>query len=116
MMGIGRNSDTETIGDKSSIVLHLSGYYADITDGNEKRKAYLTPTEFNLLKILMLGKSRVLTKEDLASSMYPDSEITKWETRLVVKYIECLRNKLGDDAHDSRYILTVPRFGYRFIG
>ena len=35
---------------------------------------------------------------------------------IVKKYVERLRQKLGDDAHEPRWIACIHGVGYRFIG
>ena len=37
-------------------------------------------------------------------------------TRTVYMHVAKLRHKLGDDPANARYILTVHRVGYRFVG
>jgi DNA-binding winged helix-turn-helix (wHTH) protein len=35
---------------------------------------------------------------------------------LVKKYVQRLRHKLGDDAHEPRWVASIHGVGYQFIG
>jgi len=74
----------------------------------------LTSTEFELLRILMESGGRVLTRELLLRRLRGiDSEIYD---RSIDMLISRLRKKLDDDSRSPRYIKTVWRTGYQFVG
>ncbi len=54
---------------------------------------------------------RVLTHDQLLQRVWGPEY--SGETGLVRSFIRNLRNKLGDDAQDPRYIFAEPRVGYR---
>ena len=71
----------------------------------------LTPTEYRLLFELCNNEGRVLSYEQLLERVWTgDSSGDPQRVRTVVKD---LRRKLGDDARNPTYILTVPGVGYR---
>lgn len=72
----------------------------------------LTPKTFDLLAVLVKNHGRIVGKDELISTVWPDSFVEEGNLAVTVRY---LRKILGDDAHDSIFIETVPRRGYRFI-
>jgi DNA-binding response OmpR family regulator len=74
----------------------------------------LTSTEFELLHILMESRGRVLTRESLLRRLRGlDADIFD---RSVDMLVSRLRNKLDDDSRSPRFIKTVWRVGYQFVG
>jgi DNA-binding winged helix-turn-helix (wHTH) protein/Flp pilus assembly protein TadD len=67
---------------------------------------------FALLQVLVEHAGRLVTKEDLMKTCWPDTFVE--EANIAVN-ISLLRRAIRDDPHDSRYIQTVYRLGYRFI-
>ena len=72
----------------------------------------LTTGELRLLLTLIAANGRILTREALLDALYGDGEGDVLE-RTVDVYIRRLREKLGDDADDPRYVMTVRGAGYR---
>lgn len=74
----------------------------------------LTSTEFELLRILMESRGHVLTRESLLRRLRGlDADIFD---RSVDMLVSRLRNKLDDDSRSPRFIKTVWRVGYQFVG
>jgi len=74
----------------------------------------LTSLEFELLRILMESRGRVLTREMLLRRLRGiDADIYD---RSVDMLISRLRRKIGDDSRSPRYIKTIWRTGYQFAG
>jgi DNA-binding winged helix-turn-helix (wHTH) protein/tetratricopeptide (TPR) repeat protein len=71
----------------------------------------LTPKAFETLLILVRSSERVVLKEDLMKTLWPDSFV---EEANLSQNIFILRKALGETAHGARYITTVPSRGYRF--
>ena len=74
----------------------------------------LTYKEFELLKMLIGGADRALGREELLQKVWGYDFIG--ESRTLDMHIGTLRQKLGDDPVNPRYIKTVRGVGYRFIG
>ena len=77
----------------------------------EGRAVRLTPTEYKLLSELCTNAGRALSYEQLLARIWEqDSGSDVQRVRTLVKD---LRVKLGDNARNPTYILTVPGVGYR---
>src|SRR5215469_12795433 len=72
----------------------------------------VTPKVFDTLLFLVRNPERVLMKDELLKEVWPDTFVE--EVNLAVN-ISTLRKALGDNAQESRYIVTVPGRGYRFV-
>jgi len=79
-------------------------------DGEE---VYLRPKTFQTLLFLLDQRHRVVTKDDIAAQIWPDTAVTD---DAVVQCIVEIRRVLGDDARRARFIRTLPKSGYRFVG
>lgn len=79
--------------------------------GNEVK---LTPTEFNLLEKLVLNRGKVLTHRMLLNEVWGPEYGDEREYLHV--FIGRLRKALEPDPEHPRYIMTVPRVGYKFQG
>jgi len=73
----------------------------------------LNTREFRILYLLMRNWGTVLPFKNLARAIWGG---TTYEGDLVRKYIQRLRRKLGDNARDPRWIVSVRGVGYRFVG
>lgn len=71
----------------------------------------LTPTEFNLLRVLMLAAGQVLTRQQLADRLTDDGYDGLERTLNV--HIRNLRAKIEPDPEQAQYIETVFGVGYR---
>lgn len=72
----------------------------------------LTPIEFELLVTLLQHPGQVFTRLQLLENTQ-DAAYDGYE-RAIDQHIKNLRAKLGDDARNPRYILTVYGIGYKF--
>ncbi len=72
---------------------------------------HLTPTEYEVLRILALKAGQPVTHTSLLREVWGDYALgDRYNTRYVIAQ---LRKKLGDDAARPRYIANVPGVGYR---
>jgi len=72
----------------------------------------ITPKMFDLLLVLLQNPQKVLRKDFLLESVWPDSFV---EEGNITFNIRQLRKALDDDAQTPTYIETIPRRGYRFL-
>jgi phosphate regulon transcriptional regulator PhoB len=72
----------------------------------------LSPKEFDLLRVLMTNRGRVLTRERLLSRIWGEERYV--DERTVDVHIRWLRRKIEQDASEPRLIQTVRGTGYRF--
>lgn len=93
-------------------ILHVGGLTIDVGNYEAFRngeKLSLTLKEFELLKLLVLSRGKVLTRDFLLDRIWGYEFYG--ETRTVDVHIRHIRQKLGDDAH---YIETIRGVGYKF--
>lgn len=76
------------------------------------RKIELTPSEFDMLVILMAAPGQVFTRTNLLERLKGD--LFENVERTVDVHIRNLRAKLEPDPANPQYILTVFGVGYRF--
>jgi DNA-binding winged helix-turn-helix (wHTH) protein len=72
----------------------------------------LTPKHFDTLLFLVENPGQVLGKDRMMAAIWPGTVV---EENNLSQAISHLRRVLGDDGEEHRYILTVPRQGYRFV-
>jgi two-component system, OmpR family, KDP operon response regulator KdpE len=75
-------------------------------------RVQLTPTEFDLLRVLVLHSGKVLTHRQLVREVW-GGMVYEDTLHLVRVNISNLRHKLEADPARPRYILTEPGVGYR---
>jgi two-component system KDP operon response regulator KdpE len=73
----------------------------------------LTPTEYKLLYHLVRNAGHVLSHGTLLAKVWGREYVD--EVDYVRVYVRRLRDKLGDDPDDPRFIRTERGMGYRFI-
>jgi len=79
-------------------------------DGEE---VHLTPTEFDLLRLLARNRGRLMTHRDLLVSVWGAGYSD--DTQVLRAHIANLRRKI-EPVGGPRYIRTDPGVGYRFAG
>lgn len=72
----------------------------------------LTPKAFDTLLVLVQGRDRTVTKEQLLKQVWSETVV---EENNLTQAISRLRKALGETLDDHRYIVTVPGHGYRFV-
>jgi Tol biopolymer transport system component/DNA-binding winged helix-turn-helix (wHTH) protein len=70
---------------------------------------------FQVLLALLLRPGEVVTREELRAKLWPADTFVDFEHGLNAA-VKRLRDALGDTAENPRFIETLPRHGYRFIG
>ncbi len=71
----------------------------------------LPPKVLDTLLVLVENSGRVLEKEELLKTLWPDTYV---EESNLTTYVSQLRKTLGENGEGQSYIETVPRRGYRF--
>jgi TolB-like protein/DNA-binding winged helix-turn-helix (wHTH) protein len=77
-------------------------------------RARLQEHPLQVLALLLENAGQVVTREQLIAKLWP-STVVDFDTGLNTA-VRKLRAALGDTADTPRYIETIPRRGYRFIG
>jgi serine/threonine-protein kinase len=73
----------------------------------------LPAKSLSTLLTLILSKGHLVEKEVLMKEVWPDEFV---EEGNLTQHIFMLRRALGETANGPKYIETVPRRGYRFVG
>jgi two-component system alkaline phosphatase synthesis response regulator PhoP len=103
------SDEKETVLSSGGIVIDTSTREVSVNG----ESTVLTLKEYELLKILMENKNRVVTREELLDKLWGYDFVS--ETRTLDMHIRTLRQKLGDYADSPRYIRTVRGVGYHFV-
>ena len=74
---------------------------------------HLSPKAFDLLHALVRNRNRAMSRGELHELLWPSTFVL--ETNLATLVAE-IRRALGDSADAPRYLRTMHRFGYWFIG
>lgn len=74
------------------------------------QEIHLTPTEYDLLRVLIQHSGQVLLHSDLLGKVW--GEEYRNDLAILRVNVSRLRQKLEEDPRQPRYILTVPGVGY----
>ena len=78
------------------------------------REIPLTPTEYDLLRLLAENEGKLLTHPAILRAVWGPAY--REESNYLHVYVSQLRRKIEPDPARPRYILTVPGVGYRLVG
>ncbi|HVZ18903.1 MAG TPA: winged helix-turn-helix domain-containing protein [Terriglobales bacterium] len=70
---------------------------------------------FQILRILLQRPGVLVTREELHRALWPENTYVDFDHGLNAA-VTRLRDALGDSADSPRFVETLPRRGYRFIG
>ena len=79
----------------------------------ESGEIRLSPKAFDLLHALVRNRNRAMSRGELHELLWPSTFVL--ETNLASLIAE-IRRALGDTADAPRFVRTMHRFGYWFIG
>jgi two-component system alkaline phosphatase synthesis response regulator PhoP len=74
----------------------------------------LTPLEFHMLRLLIEGKGRVLTRDDFLDGIWGKDNVSV-SFRTVDSHIANIRRKIEDDPSKPKHILSIRSVGYKFV-
>jgi DNA-binding winged helix-turn-helix (wHTH) protein/tetratricopeptide (TPR) repeat protein len=69
---------------------------------------------FQLLLLLLKSPGEIVDREHIRQHLWPNNTFVEFGQSLSAAVTK-LRQALGDDANNPRFIETIPRHGYRFI-
>jgi two-component system KDP operon response regulator KdpE len=72
----------------------------------------LTPTEYDLLKVFIIHRGKILTRQMLLAQVWGEEAHARAHSLHV--YVAQLRRKIEPDPEHPRFILNIPGVGYRF--
>jgi Tol biopolymer transport system component/DNA-binding winged helix-turn-helix (wHTH) protein len=70
---------------------------------------------FEILAVLVTRPGELVTREELRTELWPEDTFVDFNHGLNAA-VNKLRDALCDSAEDPKYIETLPRRGYRFVG
>jgi DNA-binding winged helix-turn-helix (wHTH) protein/tetratricopeptide (TPR) repeat protein len=80
---------------------------------NGSAEIVLRPKSFAVLQYLLAHASQLVARENILQALWPGIIVSEAVLSVCIREI---RQALGDDQQAPRYIQTVHRRGYRFIG
>lgn len=93
-------------------------FEADLSSGELRKhglRIKLQGQPFQILQMLLERPHEVLTREELRVKLWPSDTFVDFDHGLN-NAVNRLRDALSDSAEAPRFIETLPRRGYRFIG
>ena len=109
---------TPGLSDSSPLVAQFGRYRFEFASRRLSRAGHELPIQeqqARLLAILLQRNGEVVTREELQTILWPDKHYLEFDAGLNTA-VKKLRQVLKDDAAEPRFIQTVPKKGYRFIG
>ena len=104
-----------TPGGKEEAVVTTPDFTVDLAAkrvNRDSKEVRLTPTEWEIVEILVRSEGRLVTQRQLLKAVWgPQYEK---ETNYLRVYLAQIRRRLEPDPSQPRYFLTEPRIGYRF--
>jgi two-component system KDP operon response regulator KdpE len=100
----------------TSVLFQSGDLEVDLANRQVRKKGQevkLTPTEYALLRLLVVHAGKVLTHRQLLTEVWGPNAAE--QTHYLRVHIAHLREKLEDDASQPKFILTEPGVGYRAI-
>jgi TolB-like protein/DNA-binding winged helix-turn-helix (wHTH) protein/Tfp pilus assembly protein PilF len=98
--------------------LRFDGFELDVRAGELRKngvKLRLRGQPLQVLEILLERAGDMVTREELQARIWPADTFVDFDHG-IHNAIARIREALGDSAETPRYIETLPRRGYRFIG
>ena len=103
---------------RSEHIIRFGVFELDLRSGELRREGVRLPVQgrpVQTLAILLREPGQVVTREQLRTELWPADTFVDFEHGLH-NAVARLRAVLGDTAGTPRFIETLPRRGYRFIG
>jgi len=89
----------------------LDGDTRRLLHGSEE--VHLSPKALQLLLVLVENRHRAVSRAELQKELWPSTYVLDTNLASLIKEI---RRGLGDTAETPKFVRTVHRFGYWFIG
>jgi Tol biopolymer transport system component/DNA-binding winged helix-turn-helix (wHTH) protein len=102
----------------SAQIVRFGVFEADLQTGELHKNGVKVPLQgqpFQVFAILVEHSGELVTREALRQQVWPEDTFVDFEQALNTA-IAKIRLALGDEADNPRFVETLPRRGYRFIG
>src|SRR5580658_1166691 len=99
-------------------VVRFANFAVDVRAGELRKdgsKVRLQEQPFLLLTVLLESAGEVVTREELRKRLWSTDTFVDFDHRVAVA-VSKLRDALRDSAEKPRFVETVGRRGYRFLG
>lgn len=103
--------DVDPVVTLGNATVDLSNYSVVTDIDGESRQVRLTPTEWQVLKLLIRHPGKLVTRQTLLTEIWGSEHVS--DTGYLRLYISQLRKKLEPDPGSPRYLLTEAGMGYR---
>ncbi len=103
---------------RSAQIVRFGVFAADLQSGELCKNGLKVPLQgqpFQVFSILLEHSGRLVTREELRQKVWPQDTFVDFDHALNTA-IAKIRTALGDEAENPRFVETMPRRGYRFIG
>jgi DNA-binding winged helix-turn-helix (wHTH) protein len=74
---------------------------------------HLSPKGLQFLELLLENRPRALSKTEIHEKLWPGTFVSDGTLTSLLAEV---RSAIGDEAHESRFVRTLHRFGYAFSG
>ncbi len=105
-------------GDRSAQIVRFGVFEANLETGELRKNGVKVPLQgqpFQVFATLMEHSGGLVTRDELRQKVWPEDTFVDFDHALNTA-ITKIRIALGDDADNPRFVETLPRRGYRFIG
>ncbi|HEX2597138.1 MAG TPA: winged helix-turn-helix domain-containing protein, partial [Terriglobales bacterium] len=102
----------------SSRILRFGPFETEVQAGELRKrglKVRLQDQPFQILVMLLERPGELVTRQEIHQKLWPADTFVGFDHGLN-NAINRLREALGDSAETPRFIETLPKKGYRFIG
>jgi eukaryotic-like serine/threonine-protein kinase len=102
---------------RSETVYRFGPFEVDSSSGELRKngsRVKLQDQPYRLLVALLENSGEVISREELRNRLWQEDTFVDFENGLRVA-VRKLREALGDDAENPRYVETIPKRGYRFL-
>ena len=98
--------------------MRFGPFEADFTTGELRKhgiRVKLQDQPFQILRMLLACPGELVTREEIRQSLWPSGTFVDFDNGLNAA-VNRLREALSDSPQNPKFIETLPRRGYRFIG
>jgi Tol biopolymer transport system component/DNA-binding winged helix-turn-helix (wHTH) protein len=99
-------------------IVRFGVFEADLESAELRKNGLRVPLQgqpFQVFTILLQHAGKLVTREELRQKVWPEDTFVDFDHGLNTA-ITKIRTALGDSAENPRFVETMPRRGYRFIG
>jgi DNA-binding winged helix-turn-helix (wHTH) protein len=103
---------------RPAVVFRFSSFQLDLRAGELRRngiKIKLPDQSVQVLSTLLEHAGEVVTREELQRKLWPNGTVVEFEAGINAA-IKRIRQALADSAEEPKFVETLPRRGYRFLG